>query len=495
MQSEQQYSNLVYEYFLKRIQFRYYKSGDYLPSIDTLCREFCVSGQTVKTALRRLRAEGYLDMHNGRSTKIIFQQDKQQSDSYIQEYFACRIANFYDLYESMKMIFMPLLSKGLHRCSRKDLDHLFRLSEGTGTSDIFRFFSFILQKMENPLAMNLFWETSIYWGLLFMRQDEENDPDDTERMRQELRRCIESAREKNWAQLDEQLMNIRKNSVDTAFGFLSTTIPPARMEDRIPFTWRIYRDRPQVCYSLAAHLLHEIYIGGFCNTAFLPSYEKMAGQYGVSVSTMRRTVKMLNQIGAARSINGKGTQVFGIGQPACTPDLECPAIRHNLAFFIQSFELLLYSCEAVFLDFLSTTAPIHREELLHKLEENLQKGCYEISLWCCLLSITRHSRLAGIREIYGRIYSLFLWGYPLKADHACNPQLDRAILDFTKEMIQGLKENDAGRCAKAAKQLVARQFPKAEQYLIRLGFGQDELRLAPSIRLLVSEEEQNGSLD
>ncbi len=79
MQSEQQYSNLIYEYFFMRIQFGYYHCGDYLPSIDNLCREFCVSAQTVKIALQRLRAEGYIDMHNGRSTKVIFEQDPERA--------------------------------------------------------------------------------------------------------------------------------------------------------------------------------------------------------------------------------------------------------------------------------------------------------------------------------------------------------------------------------------------------------------------------------
>lgn len=61
MRSEQQYSNLVYDYFFMRIQFGYYQCGDYLPSIETLCQELDVSAQTVKTALQRLRAEGSMD--------------------------------------------------------------------------------------------------------------------------------------------------------------------------------------------------------------------------------------------------------------------------------------------------------------------------------------------------------------------------------------------------------------------------------------------------
>ena len=58
------------------MHFQYYQYGDTLPSIDTLCREFSVSAQTVTTALQRLREEGYIDMHNGETDKGPVQADR-----------------------------------------------------------------------------------------------------------------------------------------------------------------------------------------------------------------------------------------------------------------------------------------------------------------------------------------------------------------------------------------------------------------------------------
>ena len=60
----------------------------------------------------------------------------------------------------------------------------------------------------------------------------------------------------------------------------------------------------------------------------------MAEEYQVSVSTVRRTIKLLNQMGAVRTINGKGTKVLGLGEPCNILDLDNPAIRRNLAFFV-----------------------------------------------------------------------------------------------------------------------------------------------------------------
>lgn len=488
MRSEQQFSNLVYEYFLERIQFRYYKYGDYLPSIDTLCREFSVSALTVKIALQRLRAEGYIDMRNGRSTKVIFQQTPEEARVRADRYYSLRIKSFQDLYQTTKVIIMPLLLECFRRMDNEDLSYLRRLSDGDNADDILQFFCFVFQKMDNPLVMNLYWETSVFWGPLFVKQEEDTYLSDMNLLHREMKKCILLAKEKNWTLLAEETKRFRLDSVGSAVSHLEQIVSPAKKERQIPFVWRIYRDRPQICYSLVSLLLHEIYMGRYRGKDFLPSYDKMAEEYQVSVSTVRRTIKLLNQMGAVRTINGKGTKVLGSGEPCNILNLDNPAIRRNLAFFVQSFELLLYSCDTVMGDYLAVITSEEKRELIRQLEDNLEKERCELSLWCCLLSITRHSPLQGIREIYGRIYSLFLWGYHLKTSHEENAELNQAIHCFTTAMIERLKKNDIDGCAESMKALVTRQFPAAEQFLHKCGFQPEELRLTPSIRLFVTGE-------
>ena len=100
MKNEPQFSNLIYQYFLLRIQFQYYQYGDTLPSIETLCREFNVSALSVKTALHRLRAEGYIDMQNGKLTTVVFHQPEEKRNAFIAQYFSQRWNGLSDLYAS-----------------------------------------------------------------------------------------------------------------------------------------------------------------------------------------------------------------------------------------------------------------------------------------------------------------------------------------------------------------------------------------------------------
>jgi len=90
LQNEQDFSNLIYEYFFLRIRFGYYRCGDSLPPIDTLCREFNVAPLTVTAALRRLRSEGFISMHNGRPTMVLYQLKEREEEEFCLRFFSER---------------------------------------------------------------------------------------------------------------------------------------------------------------------------------------------------------------------------------------------------------------------------------------------------------------------------------------------------------------------------------------------------------------------
>ena len=93
-----------------------------------------------------------------------------------------------------------------------------------------------------------------------------------------------------------------------------------------------------------------------------------------------------------------------------------------------------------------------------------------------------------MREIYGRIYGLFLWGYPLKASSGGSEAQDRVMERFTRDTIDALGRGDGDGWAKIVKALAARQFQAAHRHLLRCGFRPEELRLTPSVRLVLAEE-------
>lgn len=492
MHNDQHFSNLIYEYFLLRIQFQYYKYGDVLPPIDILCQEFNVAPLTVSAALRRLRTEGYISMRNGQSTKVIYRQSSQKCDDLLISYYSKRWHAFQDLYHSSELLLIPLEVEGLRKMSEEDLSYILEFAKRADADDLLHFYSFALQKTENPLILNLFWEITLYQGFPFAKESSLQICYRSEMVRGRLHHLVDLIRNKEWDVLKDTLITYQRSDVNVVTETISRLVHSVPEEERIPFTWRIYRERPQICYNLASLILHEIYMGEYRHEQYLPSYEKMAEKYNVSVSTIRRTLSMVNQIGAARTINGKGTRIFSIGEHCDTPDFKSPAIRRNLAFYLQALEILVYSCEGVTKHLLSCGSPEDNHMFIHELEDNLANGLCELSIWQYLIHVGRYSRLEGVKDIYKRIYSLFLWCYPLKASHGWSELLDPASIHFTEKMIHYLKTNDADGCARTVKEHLLQLFPYAQKYLLAQGFTHEELRLTPSIRLLITTTEHKG---
>lgn len=486
MEKEQQISSLIYEFFFMRIHFEYYKCGDTLPSIDTLCRQFCVSPPTVKAALRQLRSEGYISMRNGRATRIIFRQSRQELIDFALGFFSERRTAFPDLCRTAEQILVPLFVEAFRRMDETDFLHLSLYIERAQSDDLLYFYCYVLQKLENPLTMNLFWEISMFMGLMFIGEKGGDDFYNKKLLRDGIEEIISYKKIRDWTGLHDAILKHQRASMEEALRYVEQYALPA--EKQTPFVWRIYRGRPQLCYSLAIRLLFEIYLGEYRETKYLPSYEKMAEKYGVSLSTIRRTILVLNQTGAAESVNGIGTRIFPIGQQCNMPDFTIPAVRRNLALFVQSYEVIIYSCEKAAVATLLALTDKERERLKEQLSKNLDSGRCGLTPWHLLLCISQSSPLNGIREIYSKIFGLFLWGYPLKGAKEETEGLDSELRVFTEKMLKYLDQNDFVLCGRCMKETSTYQFHALEQYLLGVGFEPDELRLSPSIRLILMDE-------
>lgn len=103
-----------------------------------------------------------------------------------------------------------------------------------------------------------------------------------------------------------------KQDIDELFAFLETARAEYALEDvrPVPFEWNIYRQRPQLRYSIASRIIREILEERYPVGSFLPSLPRMAERFGVAVSTVRRTLDLLAGLGVAASFQGKGTRVL-----------------------------------------------------------------------------------------------------------------------------------------------------------------------------------------
>lgn len=486
MYNEPVYYNLIYEYFTLRFHFQYYRYGDMLPSVETLRRDFCVSAQTVKNTMKRLHAEGYITTDRLRY-KVIFQQSPKERNDFIRGFLSERTAAMSDLIQSTTAIFSGMIIHGLRRMEKEDIKQLSVFADRMDADDIICFFYIILKKAGNPLALNLYWETAIFVGFSLFDCNRKHGFLNEILFRQELEKIVGYIQENDTVSAynsirrfqDELLKGISQYEKQHRT-FAQTAAPRS-------FVWRLYHDRPQRCYSLALWFLHHIYMGDYQDVQYLPSYQKMAEITDTSVSTVRRTVSLLSRLGVVRPDNGKGIRIFSGNTLACTSDLSDSSVRNIMIYFFQAFELVTYSCRTVTLLTLEKLTAEEREKLIMDLETFSWAGLYENAFWCYLICITRHCPLAAVREVYRKIYCLFLLGHALKLSFVATDRTDAEIKSLSETMIKHLKNGDFHGFAESVAAFTQTELPITEKFMTASGFKPEELHPSQSIRLILSD--------
>lgn len=483
---DQGFANLIYDYFVVRFHFQYYKYGENLPKIDDLCNQFSVSSLTIKSAFKRLQDEGYIYRRHGQNAKVLFKQSDQALNDYAIRFFSQRRTVVPDLYQSTELVVLPMMIKSLCRMSEQDFAYLSRLAEQPDPEDQMRFYCYILQKTRNPLVLNLFWESTLYLGLPFPMEYKGHQLYNAEISRQRLRELIASGRAKNPERIYEAHLAFQRDVSKQIISYINARIPEQPDIEPLPFVWKVYRDRPEICCNLAIQIIHDIYLGDFKDQEFLPSYEKLAAKYDVSVSTMRRTIDLLNQLGATQSINGKGTRVLMLAGSEIKqmPDLTIPKIYRNMAYYLQSFELLVESCRGVMRMALQAFSDEQRMELSKLLEGCLHNERYYITLQSIFAFVSEHSSLRVIQEIYGKLYGLNLWGYPMGKYRKKMRDLNSTLVAFTKATLASVRENDAEKFSQTIHDMMQSEYGIAKDILIKHGYHPEDMGSSPSFSLI-----------
>lgn len=215
MRQEQLLPDLIYEYFVMHFHSQFYNYGDTLPTIEELSQECCVSLDTVKTALKRLRKDGYVTTQSRKGIKVAFSQSEKERNAYIAHFFSQRHSAMLDLSESAESILLSLLTEGLCRIDDKDFTSLFNWVDKIRIDDYAQFYFSILKKLNNPLVMNLFWEMILFQGTSMLYQENDYQKSVSDMVRQSLREILLSAQKRDRKRLPELINTSGKEVLKT----------------------------------------------------------------------------------------------------------------------------------------------------------------------------------------------------------------------------------------------------------------------------------------
>lgn len=427
---------LVYEYYETRIRFGHYSCGEKLPSIAKMCEAFSMAPLTIRSALRLLEKKGYIRIDARKTARVIYQPAKPGYRRYAAEYFVPRKEGILDLDSSGKLIFEPIWKMGMKRMSPEIWEEFVK-DLGNPTADSLslpvQFYILVYKSLGNALIPNFYWEVIRYICFPYLVKPERRGTEPLE--------LSGTSREEIVEQLGRQFEAAYERAMRELLEFIEQTREEYGLEEAepVPFQWNVYRQRPQLCYSLVSDIIRNIRAGVYPQGSYLPSLPKMAEQYSVSVSTVRRTLKVLQSLGVTHSYHGKGTQICKDIGPI---DFKCTEIREGLRLHLESIQILAYTIRQVLCDTLESTSEADRTAFVRQLTDLREQGKSYLCFENCLGFIETHCRHLIVRECYRKLRELLAWGYPFTQYRLRNKSLNAEYAQLLGEAAGYLQTKD-----------------------------------------------------
>ena len=435
MKKYNELNELIYEYYESRILFGIYRYGEQLKSIPQICSSFKVARNTVHIALKRLEENGYIKTEKRKVAKVVYQGSEELFRKNVVKYFALRRDGILDIQFSGNLMFSSIWEKSVQNL-KTDIQKNTggKNIAGKATSEPIRLYVDVLNTFNNELMLGLFWQSMRYISYFYPPRNDRNANFAVEDLLSiEKAYCLKQ-------ETDSYYFNIYLDIMD----FIESNSEKYHLEHeaQIPFKWAIYRQRPQVRYTLASTIIREILWDVYPVGSYLPSLPQMAEQYKVPLITVRRTLDVLNSLGITRTYMGVGTKVCL--EPINIDIMGRSEIRENLRLHGEAMEILALTVRSVAHYTLESVRSERKKELLQTIRMLHDKNNSILFIDVLLDFISNECPSASIQEIYGKLRELVAWGYIISAVITVTEQMRTNLNDFMCQLENALQTDNPG---------------------------------------------------
>lgn len=415
---QERYS-IIYRFFKMQIEFGYYRCGDCLPTMEQLHRIYHAAVRTVRSAYAQLQEEGYVSLSSGRKTLVVWDASPAQTAARAQDYYLAREQGFRDVEAAVAPLLCPLLEAGCARLEAGDMDEVGEMTAALADKSFYvAFFCArkMLEKLQNKLVLDLYDELAAYYQFPHSLHQRVEMPDAAPRLAALSRQLAADCTLRDRQGLYHTYRRLQDLLQEILQAYLRAARAQRPLPAPMPFRWQVYRARPQVCYSLAAHLCGRIYIGKLLPPGrLLPSYNALAAEYGVSLSTVRRAMELLEMLGVVTALQGTGTRVACVGpRPGWEQDKASPKLLGALCEALQVTRVAFNGvAEQLF--------PRQRRNAADAAavlrEKQAQHGGF-LPFFCAMGFLLYENRNPALRQIWEKFYETLLLGLPLVQSRA-----------------------------------------------------------------------------
>lgn len=325
------------------------RHGDVLPSMNDLCKRYGVGIRTVRDVLAALRADGYIATEE-RKRAVVTYRASEADERGIRSLLA-RKDGILDCYRTFELVMPPLFAFAARFCDEDDFRAFERAAAQVGDAPdkgdwrlrrSSTLLHRLLGKTGNPLLSECYASIEractvpTFPGFSAPYARAMEDMDGT------FAWAVESLSLGDDREVQRRFGRMYRDTatyVEAYLDELAEAYPGVRSSEPA-FKWSARAGRERVFAQVARDLVLRIYNGEFADGDDLPSIAELADAYGVSPSTVQKTMGILNMIGVARTVNGCGTRVSLSDISFDRRALADGSFRRDIEAFVDALQML-----------------------------------------------------------------------------------------------------------------------------------------------------------
>ena len=432
------------------------RNGDLLPSMRDLSTRYHVGLRTVRDVLNALKDDGYIITEERKRAVVCAREDECGE---IEEGIRSLLARKEDVLESLEtleLIMPPLFFDAVRYCSDPEIEQICRLVGGVdlevreGDWKISRSSQALhklLKKTGNPLSSECYASLErmclvpVYPGF-------ESPYESAAAAAPEggLPKRFESLKSRDPEEIKQRfgsLYGIMAEYMSVYFDALEAACPFDGERDQA-YSWNAKTGKDYAYVHVARDIVSRIAAGEYDDGDSLPSISGLSEAYGISLSSVQKTLALLNEMGVVQTVNGRGSQVRLSNVHFDLNALSNEIFMRDVDVFVNALRMLCIILPAV-LDSVTD-----RMEVIERCAEGyLAADSAEWAIPRVLMkSIIDAIPLRPLQVVVSELNELLVWGH-FFVFFGPTGEGSRTLAAIGERASEYLHRNDAGEFADA----------------------------------------------
>lgn len=296
-----------------------YPYGTKLPSLQALCEQFGVGRNTIRAALALLEKDGALQREKGSCARVSLDIHHLEKNRYFLYRMACSRDGVAHVYDALGMLMPTAIHAALQHADAQHLEELqFGIRQLTQKEHTLYELNEALQQLYlkvlgflgNAYLLDLTKQLLDFLYLPYAKKEnsEEALADNRVKLSETLAKILLFVMQNNPFMMKKTIHYFCETTKKDSMRYLERICKGIHPQEGIEFEWYTGREVSFLYMKTAGSIVKDIAENRYPDGQLL-NLEQLSERYAVSLRTIRRTIKFLNDLQLVETRNGLGSRI------------------------------------------------------------------------------------------------------------------------------------------------------------------------------------------